>query len=205
VQYSDDEKGICRTCGFFAKHPVNGSSVATPSYYEIEPDQRESGKVWSHRPDLTGSPLSTEPACFDRAADLRSEASELIQLGNDGTAKEVCNKDRACEHWYPYSPGFSPKEHMEDLKLKALEQDRREFELKLFNISQQVQADSKGIAEESRRIAASGYRFGIISNSIMAILAAVQIWLAIAVTRGVVNFDFDWLKRILRFILPHVF
>lgn len=43
----------------------------------------------------------------------------------------VFERDRDCPKWYPWTPGFSPKEHLEDSRANQLERDRRRFELRL--------------------------------------------------------------------------
>ncbi len=185
MPYHEAEKGKCRTCGFLAKHATVDSHGPRPSYYEVGLDERESGKTWSYKPDLKAGPLSTEPACFRLVADLRTEAQELIQsLGWDGAAKEVVNKPRGCEHWYPYLVGFSPKEHMEELKLQKLEQERRDFEFKLFNMSHELQRNNQKIAN----------RFTLA----MLVLTLVQVWLAMGKSRALVE---QWAWELFTFLL----
>ena len=43
--------------------------------------------------------------------------------------------------------------------MQQLEQDRRDFELKLFELSQKVQQDSKEIAQRSEKLAQSSDNF----------------------------------------------
>ena len=62
---------------------------------------------------------------------------------------EMVRLDRHCEAWYPYRPGFDPKEHYEELQMQRLEQDRRAFEKSLSELALAVQRDSALIAEKN--------------------------------------------------------
>ena len=105
-----------------------------------------------------------EPFCFLQAAEITSEIDALCAAGSPAVereaAKDIFAKDRRCPSWYRYNSGFSPKDHFDQMTMELLEQSRREFELrlekgrkdfdlKLFDISQKVQEDSRKIAERS--------------------------------------------------------
>lgn len=53
-------------------------------------------------------------------------------------AKVVFNKLRPdCHKWFPYTPGLSPGEHLQEFRMQQLEQDRRKFELNLEELNRQ--------------------------------------------------------------------
>jgi len=90
---------------------------------------------WQHKPI---SALTTEEEIrkykddrYDSATPERNEA-----------AKVVFNKLRPEYHkWFPYTPGLSPGQHMEQFQMQQLENDRREFERKLTQM--QIEANTK--------------------------------------------------------------
>ena len=65
---------------------------------------------------------------------------------------EAVNEDRHCDSWYPYMPGRSPNEHYEELQLQRLEQDRREFEARLADMTLEAQRAGAVIAEKTAAI-----------------------------------------------------
>jgi hypothetical protein len=70
---------------------------------------------------------------------------------NPEQIKALIQKDRKCDSWCKWQEGIEPKEHFEEVKAEQLEQDRRAFELKLFEMSQKVQEDSRAIAKGASR------------------------------------------------------
>lgn len=74
----------------------------------------------------------------------------------------VITVKRDCPSWYPWRVFSSPKEQWDESMAMAMEQrrekfeqqmekDRKEFDLKLFDLSQKIQNDSKVIVEKSDR------------------------------------------------------
>jgi len=88
----------------------------------------------------------------------------------------VFSKDRECEYWYPYTLGLTPKEHLEEVKMQLLENSRRDFELRLFKITEQIQKDS-------RKIATRSFWFNLFFTLVLIFLTCVQIWLALGENR----------------------
>jgi hypothetical protein len=150
----------------------------------VEESHGQSGQLWTHVADTFTGPIQTEPACFRRVAAIRDEVQEISGNQNDlrAAAKQVCEKDRGCQSWYPYTPGFTPKEHLEELQMGLLEnarrdfelrleKDRKEFDLKLLEISQKIQ-------EDSRKIASRSFWFNLFFTFVLIVLTLVQIFLA---------------------------
>jgi len=173
VEYGEQDKGKCLTCGFLAKHTsvAPGHYAPSPRYYEIEVDERQRGACFYYHIE-PGRPLTTEPACIKHAAILSNElASELERLRTEAYTLEaksqatrenaafnvVSNDQRSCKHWYPYWPGFSPKEHLEMYNSE-----------RLFELSQKIQADS---LESSRK----NFRATIVFGIIVVLLSTMQI------------------------------
>jgi hypothetical protein len=58
-----------------------------------------------------------------------SQILRLVDQGErDRKIVEMVRQDRHCEAWYPYRPGFSPKEHHDKMVTQKLEEDRRAYE-----------------------------------------------------------------------------
>jgi hypothetical protein len=57
---------------------------------------------------------------------------------------QVLNNPRNCKKWYPYTPGFSPQEHWEEVRMHELELKRQQFE-------KQMAADHKAVLMEFDR------------------------------------------------------
>lgn len=163
MEYAEEEKGRCRSCGFLSKHPIEQyAGLPTPRFYEAEPHERtakEYSRLFSHRPDMAArGVVQTEIACFVHKADLMENIRDFPFNTLEGQqarlpmALEVIGVDRHCPAWYPYNPGFSPREHYEQLEMQRLEDDRRAFEMKLFELGQKAQENSLRVAEDSKRI-----------------------------------------------------
>jgi hypothetical protein len=169
-----DLKGRCISCGFLAKRSID----PTPSYYEIEQSERDTGHVWQHHGAETGIYIQTEPECFRHVASIRGEIQQIPDNNADksAAAKRVFSKDRECEYWYPYTLGLTPKEHLEEVKMQLLENSRRDFELRLFKITEQIQKDS-------RKIATRSFWFNLFFTLVLIFLTCVQIWLAVGENR----------------------
>jgi hypothetical protein len=82
--------------------------------------------------------LRTYPWCFRGKAHI---LDELNSIGaNDqqtDKVKQIIQKDRKCEFWYPWTEFRTPKEHFEEFKMMQLEKERRDFELRLQQMNEQ--------------------------------------------------------------------
>jgi len=107
-------------------------------------------------------PIKTIPCCFVGKADLRAEAAELFddnveELRKDsGRIRRVITTKRNCPAWYIWRDFASPKEQWEESMMLALdkkretfeqqmEKDRKEFELKLYELGEQARKRDKKI------------------------------------------------------------
>lgn len=202
------------TCGFLAKHPYgqNASLEPTPSYYEMEQNEREHGEAWTTYSYRADGRIETSAMCFRSAANLPDEIAALWSsprgqdIGKSGVATEVFKRDRNCKAWYPYTLGLSPKEHLENLSREVAEQsrreyedrvekDRRSFDLQLFEISKSIQSDS-------RKIASRSFWFNLFATVIIILLTGFQVWIALRSQSIEVG---SFLARLRRLIVPQMF
>ena len=151
------------------KGGVAGATLPTV-HYEVHEEDRGAwgGAVW-----LEGQSVDTLPACFVRAFNI---TDEVVQLGSPITqsVKTVIDKDRACRKWYPWTPGFSPQQHLEEMKMLDLEQRRREFEEKM---------------EASRR------RFDWFLAAVVVVLALAEVFATLLGLPGD-HWLFQWIRRV---------
>lgn len=155
--YLEPYQGRCSTCGFLAKRP-SVQETPTNDYYEVPMEDRLHGTVFHHtRPWGPGKvqhgTMETEPVCFTNKAWLLSEIDRKIHPGHVPTpeerrkaAVEVITSDRHCEGWFPYQPSRTPKEHYEEQRESAAQEDRRKFDTAIANRHGRIQKVSIAIA-----------------------------------------------------------
>lgn len=191
-RYPVSDRGRCVSCGLLAIHQTE-----SPRWHEATQDARGTGRL-----DRGGTgyerDFNTWPACFRHAADLEAEARAVIEErglsgdGRPGANQEVITRDRHCPAWYPYSPGFPPKEHLEELRMMQLEEARRSNDEKLANLQvgsqkaiAQIQADSKKIAEATQSFTTT-WTYVAVVIAVVAVIAA-----GVAATFTVLAFVFQ--------------
>ncbi len=144
------DTGRCINCGFLGKRRMDR---AVAGCYEALPVDRETGKFQP----IQGHGLY--PCCFRNKTEYTWDVSQgqhpvdcLVQM----------SEDRKCQYWYPYTEHRTPEQHFEEFQMlqlednrrqfeQQMEKDRREFDLKLFEMSQKIQSDSKEIVTKSDR------------------------------------------------------
>jgi hypothetical protein len=78
--------------------------------------------------------------------DIRRSRTDAATPERNAAAKAVFTRPRDdCPKWFPYTPGLDPEKHLEEYKTRQLEQDRREFERKLFEMEQRGQARAQTV------------------------------------------------------------
>ncbi len=130
-RYPAGAQGRCSTCGFLAKHAQpTGRQLPTPTYYEFEEHERALGAAFAHVPDTWVGEVPTEPACFRHVINVWEEMAPALGSGLEKSeaARLVIAAARHCDRWTPYTPGFTPKEHLEELRTASLEEERRSWE-----------------------------------------------------------------------------
>lgn len=156
-------QGMCVTCGFL-------------SYNVNRIDSKDSEVSWFIRFEDSLAPVLPEDwlerladeqpiNCFLHIADIAVECATELESSGDGNRSaafaKVLWKDRACPEWFIYCAGLGPKAHLRRYEMQRLEQDRRDFQLKLAAMSTDAQkanqsllADSKQIAEDNKSLVA---------------------------------------------------
>lgn len=170
------------------------TGLPTPRFYEIEPQERisnEHHRIFSHRPDLAAhGTYQTDLVCLVHEVDLMETIREIPYDTQEGQrlrvplAKGVIVADRHCPAWYPYTPGFSPTEHYEELRMQRIEDDRRAFEMKLFELGQRAQENSLKVAEDSKAIVGDLKDIARANDKFSRRVTALVIMLAIIQTIG---------------------
>jgi hypothetical protein len=176
IDYPPSEEGRCRSCGFLANRAM--FAFDTPwgeEFFEIGQQARRTG----HAPTYgvpgrrTGSGLSAEEfsekaimlehVCYRGVADFQAE---LRRTRAKHKWKVIFDRDRHCPKWFPYSPGVTPKIHMDKVHMLELEQSRQAFESRM-------QAENQ--ATQTRMLLIAGTQ---------ALLAIIAIVVGVLVTRS---------------------
>jgi hypothetical protein len=139
---SFDFIGRCNTCGFVAKHSEGfGQKLPPPRFYEIERDEREQGHVFHHFHGMGRQDwLRTVMVCLVGAAPYRVRMSgPSEQVEKFAEARNVLAENRQCRAWFPYRPGRTPSEHLEEFRMLQLENRRAELERQIHRESNRTQ------------------------------------------------------------------
>jgi hypothetical protein len=173
-----EDQGRCVNCEFLGKRVVDqGPRAIAPAYYDIDRRGRDSGDVFGCVQEPLVGTIPAEAFWFLQVAALKEEIDSLYKdSGGFKAATQVFTRDRNCSSWYRYNPGLSPKDRFDQMNMELLEQSRREwatrleterkdFDMKLFKMSQEIQATNQRIAT----------RFTVA----MIILTLVQIFVAL--------------------------
>ena len=151
---SDPHEGMCSACGFLSKRTESRGGV-TQTYYETTHNERASADLFTHSPDKFTGPVDSLPFCFRNAASLTTELGQIStaneSLSTQQAMQRVIRKDRKCPKWYPYTPDYSPKEHLEEFKMLELERRREEHDLKLFEMAQDIQDRREAVAKRNEK------------------------------------------------------
>ncbi|HUF54481.1 MAG TPA: hypothetical protein VMR52_12005 [Dehalococcoidia bacterium] len=167
-------------------------------YFELNWDERQEGhphqgdgfSKWIQTepsPQLAEGSIPTKLVCLVRAEPF--EIDEDIQR-----AREELNRDRKCSDWFPYQPGRSPSQHLEDRKEKEVETERRRHELQIAEMQSKfsekaLEVESKLLDVESRiadaatsQKTAAWFTVGV---SVLAVcVGAVVVFVAAALFEG---------------------
>jgi hypothetical protein len=114
------KKGACASWGFLAKYSHRVHTPA-PTFFEIDNQEREAGAAFRHLPSTHQGLVVTKASCFRQLLSLQLEMDATEE--NSTELVKVLTKDRDCPKWYPYTAGFSPKEHLEEYRVQELERD----------------------------------------------------------------------------------
>lgn len=154
---SAQDHGKCASCGFLSRanrsHPVTAyDEINWYGRRGLEP--LAALTVGEARKGLSHPYVECFLQEMDLFTEIEQEVREYRDGGWDAAVQRRFWKNQDCPKWFAYSPGLSPQDHQRKYDLQRLEQDRRDFELKLFALEQKAQEDSKLILAESRQLAA---------------------------------------------------
>jgi hypothetical protein len=134
-------KGCCINCGFLAKRDI---TLHNEDVRRVTVGERMAGKTRCLRVSHpAGTPeMETEnfaPYCAKRVVDLVGEAKALDTYGEENEGQyhywtglsPLYRKDRNCPLWYPWREDLSPKEHLEEYRMRLLEEQRRAYEKRI--------------------------------------------------------------------------
>lgn len=173
------ERGACYNCGFLCRKDVLNTHLAL--FYEISEEDRKNGRFFT-----LASPGA--PRCF-RGVDIGREITDATGLPDypirtdehqqkqNAAAKQVLETNRQCKLWFPYTPGMSPKEHLEEFKILEMERDRKEWQERLEANRREWQKELVALEKrENKRI-----------NRVMIWLAVAAAILAVAEVAAAVS------------------
>lgn len=140
LEYPEYPPPSCVNCGFL------GSELVWAPYDPIANPQGAGGPRWQV---ATANQRTTGghdwfPECWRRKADLRTETSDQAVDADPESppaALAIIRKQRPdCESWFhPWTPRWSPDQHLEEHKLYLLERDRGERDRDLRRSDRRVQ------------------------------------------------------------------
>jgi hypothetical protein len=108
-------------------------------YHEVEPPVRSApfGGTQPFVPGESNANHQGQLTCSRGAADIPKEIAERQvsdSLAADEAARLVLVGRRVCPYWTRYVVGLDPNRHYVELRVRALEEDRKQFELKLVRM-----------------------------------------------------------------------
>lgn len=129
-----DESGKCATCGLLGIREGHvGSPYAKGIPQEIETSLRAAGNVyWISK---GSSQIEGVLSCSVGHADLHREAlkAKTESISQQKAAIQILEDPRNCPHWFPYSPGMSPSEHLEQRRLLEFAERQERFHDRLLD------------------------------------------------------------------------
>ena len=181
VDYRDDKRFLCATCGFLAKHTFSDRSPV--KYFEAESDSRILGSVFTHTGDVLLGSVNTLPVCFRNAARLWNEATWNDTPEHRELAKGIFAQDRAetcAEEWIAYQPGLNPAMHLARRDMERLEEARRAWQKDLENDRREWLKQFHGEMETNRSIEGGRWNLRFFSLGALQVgLAIVGIWVTV--------------------------
>ena len=131
---SSDQMVQCVNCGFLAKFDRHFDGPP-PYIYEMPPKDRETGIMSSIHLSAKNVDI-TFPQCYVNAISIwtETEAAKREGMGMETAARTAFNRPRSCDKWHQYTHGFSPQDHLQEERVRALELERRTFELRSYRL-----------------------------------------------------------------------
>jgi F0F1-type ATP synthase membrane subunit c/vacuolar-type H+-ATPase subunit K len=147
ARYPESERHRCRSCGFLAKK--------RDLWHEVTDEERDLGDLHGSTGRSYEQEINLRPACFRHAFGLGQEWKDAVAAAEADirwpalpavfrAGRTILDRDRECQKWCPYTPGFSPKDHFEELRMMQLEEDRRKHNVELAQL--RAASDERGLA-----------------------------------------------------------
>jgi ribosomal protein S6E (S10) len=133
-------RGRCINCGFLSK---KDKANHDEDMHRVSVGERRSGQIRGRKiAHSVGSGLTEitnfAPFCSKRIISMVQLAEALpgFQETEQGEyhvwegLSPLFGEDRHCPLWWPYREDLSPKEHLEEYRMRLLEDERRDYEAK---------------------------------------------------------------------------
>jgi hypothetical protein len=203
--YPENRRNRCATCGFLSLRVPHFGDTKPP--VEVLRENRDSGELFNFHGG------SAQPRCFIDAADprlfdeIQSEAASSSNEHYRQQAQLVINRERDGSAWFPWQPGFSPKEHLEKYQMLQLEQARRESDERLaasnaviaqslarsmeltaqaaqanaaaLASSERIQKDSLDVAKESKDVSKESHDYAVRWTRVFVLFAVLSFVIAL--------------------------
>lgn len=188
----DDElRGRCISCGYLCRRNISQVSPGE-HFIETEDRLRSDGELFASlqgmHPYIQNQ--RTFPFCFAGIADFQSELAAEPAADIDGVSRaepdalvatklilsQLIKRDRQCDHWTRYHPGFGPREHFAYQQAERLEAGRRRFETGMEQrreAFEQRMEDERREWESEREGKASRVGYAIAAAGLVLALAQV--------------------------------
>ncbi len=129
----DEGKGKCATCGFFGlSEGAAGRTIARRAAVQVSIEQRQYGNVFDI--GVGRSSLRGVPVCILNKADFTQYSLSYFEDHNV-LARSIAadlQKERNCQYWYPYRPGATPGEHLEEKRMIDFAERQEKFHRELL-------------------------------------------------------------------------
>jgi len=109
-----------------------------PGFYEVQMeartvDPRKARRL--HLPTVPTLELKVNLACYRQVAIFPTDELTVGVLDTDpDRARRAIEAERLCDKWCAHIPGFDPKEHLLEARQREVEQERKDFQLRMINL-----------------------------------------------------------------------
>jgi hypothetical protein len=125
--------------------------------------------------------------CFKQATDFQGQIIRAAVGYGDPSPRirEVLERDRDCQSWYRYLPGFTPKEQAEQQRVDRVEDALQRHETRLAQMEANIQANGLTVANATRRLTF----WAVLLAIILALLAAASLLATVYFGSRPINFN----------------
>src|ERR1022692_4144170 len=125
--------------------------------------------------------------CFKQATDFQGQGMRAAVGYGDPSPRirEVLERDRDCQSWYRYLPGFTPKEQAEQQRVDRVEDALQRHETRLAQMEANIQANGLTVDNATRRLTF----WAVLLAIILALLAAASLLATVYFGSRPINFN----------------